>query len=255
MGLIDLDPDKVQQRASWWHKYQKSRAQEKPRPWSWPSQLRTPSSCIRQARDTHVIPVCAQSCPALCGSMDGSSPGSSAHGICGGLVAELCPTLANPWTVDPQAPLPMEFSRQEFCKWVAISLHLPGPFCPQAHALRAQNTEFACSSPVDLYPMAPLQWGLLRPPCVKCPSVPYTPAPMLPAPCFIFPLALWNILFGLLAVCAVQVPGGQGILLSPSFVDPRPTTFDTKHLFNKYFWINSQIIIIPNRTYPGKGRE
>ena len=32
----------------------------------------------------------------------------------GGLVAKLSPTLAIPWTVACQAPLPMGFSRQEY---------------------------------------------------------------------------------------------------------------------------------------------
>ena len=32
----------------------------------------------------------------------------------GGLVAKSCPTLAIPWTVACQAPLTMEFSRQEY---------------------------------------------------------------------------------------------------------------------------------------------
>ena len=35
--------------------------------------------------------------------------------VCGGgLVTKSCPTLATPWTVACQAPLPMEFSRQEY---------------------------------------------------------------------------------------------------------------------------------------------
>ena len=33
----------------------------------------------------------------------------------GGLVAKSCPTLATPWTVTCQPPLPMGFSRQEYC--------------------------------------------------------------------------------------------------------------------------------------------
>ena len=33
----------------------------------------------------------------------------------GGLVAKLCPTLANPWTVALQVPLSMGFSWQEYC--------------------------------------------------------------------------------------------------------------------------------------------
>ena len=34
--------------------------------------------------------------------------------VVGGLVAKLCPTLATPWTVAHEAPLPMGFSRQEY---------------------------------------------------------------------------------------------------------------------------------------------
>ena len=32
----------------------------------------------------------------------------------GGLIANLCPTLATPWTVSHQVPLSMEFSRQDY---------------------------------------------------------------------------------------------------------------------------------------------
>ena len=32
----------------------------------------------------------------------------------GGLVSKLCPTLVTPWTVACQAPLSVEFSRQEY---------------------------------------------------------------------------------------------------------------------------------------------
>ena len=58
-----------------------------------------------------------QSCPTLCNAMDCSPPGSSAHGIL-------------------QAPLPMEFSRQEY--WSGLPYPSPGdlpnpriePRCP-----------------------------------------------------------------------------------------------------------------------------
>ena len=47
----------------------------------------------------------------------------------GGLVAKSCPTLAIPWTVACQAPLSMEFSRQEY--WSGLPLpslrDLPDP--------------------------------------------------------------------------------------------------------------------------------
>ena len=39
------------------------------------------------------------------------------------LVAQLCPTLCNPWTVAHPAPLSMEFSRQE--SWSGLSLPSP----------------------------------------------------------------------------------------------------------------------------------
>ena len=45
----------------------------------------------------------------------GSNPGS--------WVAKLCPTLVIPWTVARQAPLSIEFSRQEYCS----GLPLPSP--------------------------------------------------------------------------------------------------------------------------------
>ena len=37
------------------------------------------------------------------------------------LIAQLCLTLCNPWTVACQAPLSMEFSRQEY--WNGLPLH------------------------------------------------------------------------------------------------------------------------------------
>ena len=38
-----------------------------------------------------------------------------------GLVTKSCPPLATPWTVASQAPLSMEFSRQEWIlEWIAI---------------------------------------------------------------------------------------------------------------------------------------
>ena len=42
----------------------------------------------------------------------------------GGLVAKSCPTLATPWTVVYQAPLSMEFSRQEY--WSRLLFPSPG---------------------------------------------------------------------------------------------------------------------------------
>ena len=47
----------------------------------------------------------------------------------GGLVAKLCLTLVTPWTVARQAPLSMEFSRQEYCSGLPFSSprDLPDP--------------------------------------------------------------------------------------------------------------------------------
>ena len=42
----------------------------------------------------------------------------------GGLVAKSCPTLATPWNVARQAPLSMEFSRQEY--WSGLPSPSPG---------------------------------------------------------------------------------------------------------------------------------
>ena len=45
------------------------------------------------------------------------------HGGGGGLVTKSCPTLATPWTVANQAPLPMGFSRQEY--WSGLPFPFP----------------------------------------------------------------------------------------------------------------------------------
>ena len=45
----------------------------------------------------------------------------------GGLVTKSCPTLETPWTVACQAPLSMEFSRQEYWSGLPFSFSLPFP--------------------------------------------------------------------------------------------------------------------------------
>ena len=45
------------------------------------------------------------------------------HGGGGGLVNKSCPTLATPWTVACQAPLSMQFSRQEY--WSGLPFPSP----------------------------------------------------------------------------------------------------------------------------------
>ena len=41
--------------------------------------------------------------------------------VYGGLSAKSCLTLATPWTVACHVPLSMEFSRQDYLKWVTVS--------------------------------------------------------------------------------------------------------------------------------------
>ena len=43
--------------------------------------------------------------------------------------AQLCPTLVTSWTIAHQAPLPMEFSSQEYCSGVPFPIpgDLPNP--------------------------------------------------------------------------------------------------------------------------------
>ena len=60
----------------------------------------------------------------------------------GGLVGKSCPTLAIPWTVACQAPLSMEFSRQEY--WSGLPFpslgDLPDPGIePRSPALQADD--------------------------------------------------------------------------------------------------------------------
>ena len=51
------------------------------------------------------------------------------YGGGGGLVPKFCPTLATPWIVVHQAPLSMEFSRQEYWSWLSFPKpgNLPDP--------------------------------------------------------------------------------------------------------------------------------
>ena len=60
------------------------------------------------------------------------------------LVAKLCPTLfAIPWTVAHQAPLSMEFSRQEY--WSGLPFPSPGIFPTQElnlHLLHRQADSY-----------------------------------------------------------------------------------------------------------------
>ena len=60
----------------------------------------------------------------------------------GGLVAQLCLTLATLWTVACQAPLPMGFSRQKYCSGLPFPSpeDLPDPGIePRSPALQADS--------------------------------------------------------------------------------------------------------------------
>ena len=65
----------------------------------------------------------AQSCLTCSDSMDCSPPGSSIHGIFQARVLEWG-AIVTPWTVAYEAPLSMEFSRQEY--WSGLPFLSPG---------------------------------------------------------------------------------------------------------------------------------
>ena len=46
----------------------------------------------------------------------------------GGLAAKSCPTLVNPWTVAHQAPLSMEFPKQEYWNGFLLSVDTDNVF-------------------------------------------------------------------------------------------------------------------------------
>ena len=76
-------------------------------------------------------------CPPLF-LLPASSPG---WGWFGDLVAKLCLTLATPWTVAYQAPLSMEFSRQEYWTGLSFSGDVPDPgFEPGSPSLQAGSS-------------------------------------------------------------------------------------------------------------------
>ena len=65
--------------------------------------------------------------------------------VCGGggrLVSKSCLTLATPWTVASQTPLPMGFSRQEYCS----GLPFPSPFTVYIWPTLQQWTKRDCSA-------------------------------------------------------------------------------------------------------------
>ena len=49
--------------------------------------------------------------------------------VCACMHAQLCLTFCDPWTITHQAPLSLEFSRQEYWSWLVLPtpVHLPHP--------------------------------------------------------------------------------------------------------------------------------
>ena len=110
-----------------------------PHPWDSPGRI-TGVGChfLLQCMKVKSESEDAQSCPTLSDPVDCSLPGSSVHGIFQArvlewvaiafsiyllrllfddgklLVAQLCPTLSNPWTVAHHASLSIEFSSLEY---------------------------------------------------------------------------------------------------------------------------------------------
>ena len=70
------------------------------------------------------------------------------------LVAKLCPTLCDPWTIDHQAPLSVGFLRQEY--WSGLPYpspgYLPDPgIKPESHASQADSLPSShLGSPIDI---------------------------------------------------------------------------------------------------------
>ena len=74
----------------------------------------------------------------------------------GGSVAELCPTLAAPWTIAHQAPLSMGFSRQE--DWSGLPCPSPGDL-PDPGLLHCRQILYQLKS--DLIKETSLPWHVV----------------------------------------------------------------------------------------------
>ena len=100
-----------------------------------------------------------QSCPTLCDPIDGGPPGSPVPGILQARTLEWVPIsfsmarkwkvkvkslspvqlLATPWTAAHQAPLSMEFSRQEY--WRGVPLPSPTKYCFPSKEINRQMSK------------------------------------------------------------------------------------------------------------------
>ena len=111
--------------------------------WGWPPR--------RAAAAAAIAAKSLQLCLTLCDPIDGSPPGFPVPGILQARtlewvafpspvheseVAQLCPTLATPWTAAYQAPPSMGFSSQEY--WSGV----PSPDCTFHGILQARILEW-----------------------------------------------------------------------------------------------------------------
>ena len=74
----------------------------------------------------------------------------------GFVVAKLCPALATPWTVAHQAPLSMEFSRQEY--WSGLPFPSPG-YLPDP-GIELRSSALQADSLLSDPPRKPRQMGV-----------------------------------------------------------------------------------------------
>ena len=79
--------------------------------------------------------------------------GGNQHNGC--LVAKLCLTLVIPWTVACQAPLSMEFFRQEYWSWLPFPSPGDLPDTGIKHKSPIVQADFLLSEP----PGAPSYWS------------------------------------------------------------------------------------------------
>ena len=66
--------------------------------------------------------VCACACVCVCVCVCVNEMEYEEAEITGGFAARSCSTLVTPWSVARQAPLSMGFYRQEYWRWVTISI-------------------------------------------------------------------------------------------------------------------------------------
>ena len=80
-----------------------------------------------------------------------SLPTSVIHLVC--VRAQSCPALGDPWTVAHQAPLSMEFSRQEY--WSGLPFTSPGDLLTQGSNSGLLHYRWFCAFQADSLPIEP----------------------------------------------------------------------------------------------------